>query len=985
MMQSRPGGAMPARNHGRAWCLGVRCLAWGLAVLLGLAAVAHAADIMSPEERAALAELKQIRLVYDWKYPPFEFLGEDGRFSGLAADFIKEIENSLGVAIRAEAERDWPALLESLKERRADMAPAMAYTAERAQYLLFTDPYVHLPTVVFTQKHFKHIDGLADLRGLRVGVVNGYVSHAFLKSNYPDTFTIVPVNNIQEGLRQTAFGDLDAFVENVGVASYYIEQEGLRNLRVAATTEHETALSMAVRSDRPLLFSAIQKALANIPQERRRALLDKWVHPQERQIRTLTWLLYAAIGLLSVTVALLGVLLYRSLALRRAYQNKAQELAAELERSLTFQQALRASEEKYRAIFDHAPIGIFRCTYGDGLQEVNAALARMHGFSSPEAMLGGLEHLPLNSYLRPQGSRDIRSALAVSPQGLRLEALLGRRDGQAFPAIINASLQYDAAGEPASINGLVEDVAERRQAEEALRESEARYRSVIENIQDMYYRTDREGRLVMLSPSTPRQLGYDSVDELLGRPAADFWMEPDKRHALLERIAVEGRVLDYEVTLKDKSGGPVLVSTTSAYYRDGEGRVLGVEGIFRDITGRKQLEMQLADQLAFQQALLDTIPYAVFYKGTDCRFLGFNKAYEDWFGVRRQDLIGKTVLDLDYLPAEDRAAYQAEDEAVIAGAEPVHKEMSIPLADGAVHQTLYSVTGFRLSGGASGGLIGVIVDITEHKKMQELMIQTEKMMSVGGLAAGMAHELNNPLGIILQSVQNMERRLSPALPGNLEVARRLGLEMDSIAAYMRARNIDEYLRGIQEAGDRAARIIRTMLDFSRSSQSLRASCNVNALLDMAVDLAANDYDLKKRYDFKGIRIERDYDPTLPPVECMETEIVQVLLNIIKNAAQAMADRGQRPDPPTLRLITRHDPDAARIEIRDNGPGMDEATRRRVFEPFFTTKPQGEGTGLGLSVGFFIIAQKHKGRISVASRLGQGTAFAVEIPLGDAQT
>ncbi|MYL82551.1 PAS domain S-box protein [Desulfovibrio aerotolerans] len=972
---------MLARNHGRAWGLGPLCLAWGLAVLLGLAAAARAADILSPEERAALAELKQIRLVYDWKYPPFEFLGEDGRFSGLAADFIKEIEDSLGVSIRAEAEHDWPALLESLKERRADMAPAMAYTAQRAQYLLFTDPYVLLPTVVFTQKNFKSIDGLADLHGLRVGVVNGYVSHAFLKSNYPDSFTIVPVNNIQEGLRQTAFGDLDAFVENVGVASYYIEQEGLRNLRVAATTEHETALSMAVRSDRPLLFSAIQKALANIPQERRRALLDKWVHPQERQIRTLTGLLYAAIGLLSVTVVLLGVLLYRARALRRAYQTKARELAAELDRSLAFQQALRASEEKYRAIFDHAPIGIFRCTYGDGLQEVNAALARMHGFASPEAMLGGLEHLPLSSYLRPQGSRDIRSALAVSSQGLRLEALLGRRDGQAFPAIINASLQYDAAGEPACINGVVEDVAERRQAEEALRESEARYRSVIENIQDMYYRTDREGRLVMLSPSTPRQLGYDSAEELLGRSAADFWMETDKRHALLERIAVEGRVLDYEVTLKDKTGGPVLVSTTSAYYRDGEGRVLGVEGIFRDITGRKRLEMQLADQLAFQQALLDTIPYAVFYKGTDCRFLGFNKAYEDWFGVRRQDLVGKTVLELDYLPAEDRAAYHAEDEAVIAGAEAVHKEMPIPLADGAVHQTLYSVTGFHLSGGASGGLIGVIVDITEHKKMQELMIQTEKMMSVGGLAAGMAHELNNPLGIILQSVQNMERRLSPTLPGNLEAARRLGLEIDSIAAYVRARNIDEYLRGIQEAGDRAARIIRTMLDFSRSSQSLRASCNINALLDMAVDLAANDYDLKKRYDFKGIRIERDYDTTLPPVECMETEIVQVLLNIIKNAAQAMMDRGQRPDTPTLRLVTLHDSDAARIEIRDNGPGMDEATRRRVFEPFFTTKPQGEGTGLGLSVGFFIIAQKHKGRISVASRPGQGTTFAIEIPLG----
>ncbi len=959
-------------------------LAWtaALAVMLWLPVRAPArGDVLTPEEREFLARHQPIRLVYDWKYPPFEFLGKDGAFSGLCADFAKEIQTSLGLRIDAEAEHEWPHLLEQLKTRQADMASGVAYTPERAKYLLFTEPYLRLPTVIFTRKDFKDISGLADLRGLRVGVVNGYVSHEYLQKHYGTLFDTVPVNNIQEGLRKTAFGELDAFVENVGTATYYIEQEGLQNLRVAASTEHETLLSMGVRSDMPQLLSIIQKGLDNISPERKRALVDKWVHPQTSEIRNLTWALHAAVALLSLTTILLGVLLYRAGLLRKAYQKKARELSVEFERNLAFQKALRANEEKYRAIFDNSPVGIFRAAYGGQVQEVNAALARMHGFDSPEAMLRGLHDHTFSMYPHPEDAESHLRALAASPLGLRLECTLMRRDGDTFPALVNASIQPDAEGAPSFVIAAVEDITERRRVVEALRESEARYRSVIENIQDMYYRTDLDGCLVMLSPSTAQQLGYDSVAELLGKPAAAFWMDPGKRQALLDNIREAGRVLDYEVILKNKNGDPMIVSTTSTSYRDGNGHVLGVEGIFRDITERKELELRLANQLAFQEALLDTIPYAVFYKGPDTRFIGFNKAYEESFGVRREDLIGKRVLDLEYLPEQDRLDYQAEDESVIATVGQVQKEMAIPFADGRMHQTLYSVSGFRLSDGAPGGLIGIIVDITERIRMQELMVQTEKMMSVGGLAAGMAHELNNPLGIILQSIQNLERRFLPSLPANSAAAAKLGLDLETVAAYMRERNIAEYLLGIREAGERAARIIRTMLDFSRSSPSQYIFCNVNALLDTALDLAANDYDLKKRYDFKEIHVERDYDPDIPLAACRETEVVQVLLNIIKNAAQAMPGRGERPDPPTLRLVTRRLPDAVRIRIEDNGPGMDEATRRRVFEPFFTTKPQGEGTGLGLSVAFFIITHKHKGRITAESRPGAGTAFDIELPLG----
>ena len=151
------------------------------------------------------------------------------------------------------------------------------------------------------------------------------------------------------------------------------------------------------------------------------------------------------------------------------------------------------------------------------------------------------------------------------------------------------------------------------------------------------------------------------------------------------------------------------------------------------------------------------------------------------------------------------------------------------------------------------------------------------------------------------------------------------------------------------------------------------------IMEKSLELASNDYDLKKKYDFSQVEIVRDPDPSLDTVECDATEIEQVILNLVKNAAQAMA-LGGSPYPHRITLRTRREEGYARIEVEDSGPGMDEATRRRVFEPFFTTKAVGAGTGLGLSVSYFIITEQHKGTIEVNSAPGEGTCFIVRLPL-----
>jgi signal transduction histidine kinase len=151
------------------------------------------------------------------------------------------------------------------------------------------------------------------------------------------------------------------------------------------------------------------------------------------------------------------------------------------------------------------------------------------------------------------------------------------------------------------------------------------------------------------------------------------------------------------------------------------------------------------------------------------------------------------------------------------------------------------------------------------------------------------------------------------------------------------------------------------------------------MLDTVVRLAASDYDLKKKYDFKQVEIVRDFDPELETLVCDHTEIEQVLLNLVKNAAQAMAEGGT-PLPHRITLRTRREGDYGCLEVQDNGPGMDAQTQRRVFEPFFTTKAVGVGTGLGLSVSYFIVTEQHKGMMDVISSPGEGSCFRMRLPL-----
>lgn len=293
------------------------------------------------------------------------------------------------------------------------------------------------------------------------------------------------------------------------------------------------------------------------------------------------------------------------------------------------------------------------------------------------------------------------------------------------------------------------------------------------------------------------------------------------------------------------------------------------------------------------------------------------------------------------------------------------------------------VTGDPVMG--DGGVLqlqGAVQDITERKRMEELMIQNEKMLSVGGLAAGMAHEINNPMAGMLQTAQVIAQRLrtDSDIPANLKAAKAAGTTMESIEKYMEARGIQRMIEAITESGQRISEIVTNMLNFARKEDAAVSSHHLNKILDKTIELAATDFDLKKEYDFKQIKIVRKYKDDMPAVPCQAGKIQQVLLNVLTNGTQAMQSTGTLNPRFLIRTNVDLNKDMACVEIEDNGPGMDETTRKKIFDPFFTTKPVGMGTGLGLSVSYFIITENHKGEMTVESSPGAGTTFIIRLPL-----
>lgn len=522
------------------------------------------------------------------------------------------------------------------------------------------------------------------------------------------------------------------------------------------------------------------------------------------------------------------------------------------------------------------------------------------------------------------------------------------------------------------------DITDIRRAEEALRQSEEQTRMLFNSVAEGIFGIDMEGNCTMANPSCMRLLGYEDDGEVIGLNAhelmhyarADGSPYPKHECDIFRSFSRrEGTQSDKEVFWrKDGSSFPVEYWS---YPINRDGEIVGAVVSFMDITQRKQDESQIRELRNYLKNIVDSMPSILVGVDKQGCITQWNQEAERVTGLDTAEVLGRDLgTTYPLLGSEAERIEQAISHNRVEQDRRVYNEVT-----GEVQHC--DITIYPLSG--SGAVIRVD-DVTDQVRLEELVIQSEKMASVGGLAAGMAHEINNPLAGILQNVQVIRQRLSDDFEKNHLAAEKQGVKLEQINGYLEERSILTALKAVGDSGKRASIIVSNMLSFSRKGASEKEMVDLSALLERTLELVSNDYDLRKKYDFRHIRIEREYQDNLPLVYCEPTKIQQVLLNLLKNSAQAMMDNPPEDYSPCLTLRLWHGEGEVGLEVEDNGPGLDEVTRKRVFEPFFTTKAVGEGTGLGLAISYFLVTEDHNGSMTVESAPGNGARFIIHLPL-----
>ena len=408
--------------------------------------------------------------------------------------------------------------------------------------------------------------------------------------------------------------------------------------------------------------------------------------------------------------------------------------------------------------------------------------------------------------------------------------------------------------------------------------------------------------------------------------------------------------------------------------RDEYGKAEGIFGISQDVTEDILTNENLNRLRNFLKSIVDSMPSILIGVDSNENITLLNKGAESHSIIPISSAKGQNVYQAFpfLLPKADVI------KSVISNMIPRKDKKVVLKIDSERRYVDFTV--FPLIEQSQEGAVIRIDDVTELVALEERMVQTEKMLSIGGLAAGMAHEINNPLAGILQNLQVLRNRLSPQMKKNRQVADKLDFDLKEMEKYVSERGLGKMLESAIESGKRAAQIVNNMLSFARKNTSTGQSSDLRELMDNTLELARNDYNLKKNYDFRKIKVTKHYADDVLKVYCEGPQIQQVFLNLLKNGAEAMNEIDY-PDgvEPEITITIFNDGDLVTVLIKDNGPGMPEEVTKRIFEPFFTTKDVGKGTGLGLSVSYFIITENHKGTMSVESLRGEGTEFKIALP------
>jgi len=485
----------------------------------------------------------------------------------------------------------------------------------------------------------------------------------------------------------------------------------------------------------------------------------------------------------------------------------------------------------------------------------------------------------------------------------------------------------------------------------ALQESKQEYHNLFISLPDIFYRTDRQGRVILASPSVERILGYTPQEVIGMNLAQDLYVGPDQRDQLLTLLKKNGFVEGFEAPVRRKDGSIAWMSGNVCTYTDHEGNLQGIEGIVQDITGRKKAEEERT-RLA---TAIEQAAELIYITDTQGAIQYVNPSFEKITGYSKEEVMGRNPSILKS-GKHDPAFYRDLWQTILNG-EVWHGHFINRKKDGKLYEEEATISPIRDSSGAIINFVAVKRDVTKETMLERQLRQAQKMEAIGTLAGGIAHDFNNILAAIL---------------GYTELAK-MDASVDS--------RVPENLNKVINASYRAKDLVTQILAFSRQSEHKLSPTNISLIIKEVLKLLRASLPAT-------IEIRQHIKVNPGNVMADPTQIHQVLMNICSNAGHAMRDTGgtlevslDRADLDSefeLQYPDLDPQDYLKLTISDTGHGMPPDILERIFDPYFTTKEIGEGTGLGLAVVHGIV-ESHKGYITAHSEHGKGTVFDVYLP------
>ncbi len=514
-----------------------------------------------------------------------------------------------------------------------------------------------------------------------------------------------------------------------------------------------------------------------------------------------------------------------------------------------------------------------------------------------------------------------------------------------YTAIVGAPLT-NPDGEITGMIEMTRDITERILLEEELKATEVQLQQFMEMAPLATYVKNRQGQYIEVNPATCELLGHPKSEivgrtdlEILPRETADILRAGD-REVLQKRKEVS---TESEVMLH---GRRVFLTTTKYPVVDANNNVTAVVGISRDRTARRQAEHDLQQTREYLENILDSSSVIIITTDLEGKIVSFNRGAEVSLGHLAADVVGQPCDGL--FPSPDERASLVR--RVRKDGSVDDYECTLVRKDGSQVPVSMSVSRLTDSTGEPLGTVEIGRDISQRRSLMNQVMQSDRLAAVGRLAAGVAHEINNPLAVISESAGYME---------------------DLLAGIMDDRHVDrdqefrEGLATITAQVNRCSSITHRLLGFSRKTEARIEVTDVKAALDETLPF------LEKEARMTNIRIHRQYDEEVSPARIEEVQLEEIIINLITNSIQAMSDRRRG----NIWVSVHEENGRVILTVQDDGPGIDEAVRDRLFDPFVTTKVQGLGTGLGLSICYGIV-KRYDGEIRVTSEPGEGTTFHV---------